>query len=283
MRASEHSIPRLVIQIGAGAPTGIAPHAILFSACFDALYIAYRRSSLDPMFGSNGSQAAIILMRSVMVDDPSKLTYSHGLLGLAQAWLPVLTVVGGALWGLFTYLDHAKEAAKTQAASEQNLAIERKSQSEQESRTRLIEVQKPFLDKQLALYLEASQVVGRLVAKDLYDPTNPPEDVWKVDLDRFEELYWSELTMVEHTEVATAMVGFRTTLQPVLEKRSKIMTEPRQTLDERNKMNEEINTIDRNGLRDSALVLAHALRRGIEESWGNSAGSTNTIVAPYQK
>jgi hypothetical protein len=121
MRASEHSIPRLVIQIGAGAPTGIAPHPILFSACFDALYIAYRRSSLDPMFGSNGSQAAIILMRSVMVDDPSKLTYSHGLLGLAQAWLPVLTVVGGALWGLFTYLDHAKEAAKTQAASEQNL------------------------------------------------------------------------------------------------------------------------------------------------------------------
>ena len=188
MRASEHSIPRLVIQIGAGAPTGIAPHPILFSACFDALYIAYRRSSLDPMFGSNGSQAAIILMRSVMVDDPSKLTYSHGLLGLAQAWLPVLTVVGGALWGLFTYLDHAKEAAKTQAASEQNLAIERKSQSEQESRTRLIEVQKPFLDKQLALYLEASQVVGRLVAKDLYDPTNSPEDVWKVDLDKIRRI-----------------------------------------------------------------------------------------------
>ena len=54
-----------------------------------------------------------------MVDDPSKLTYNHGLLGLAQAWLPVLTVVGGALWGLFTYLGQAKEAAKTQAASEQ--------------------------------------------------------------------------------------------------------------------------------------------------------------------
>src|SRR5271165_886051 len=134
-----------------------------------------------------------------MGDDPSKLTYSHGLLGLAQAWLPVLTVVGGALWGLFTYLDHAKEAAKTLAESEQNQAIERKDQSERESRTRLIEAQKPFLDKQLALYLETSQVVGRLVAEDMY------WQEWSRDLERFEELYWSELTMVEHTEVASAM------------------------------------------------------------------------------
>ena len=204
-----------------------------------------------------------------MVDDPSKLTYNHGLLGLAQAWLPVLTVVGGALWGLFTYLGQAKETAKTQAASEQNLAIERKGQSERESRTRLIEAQKPFLDKQLALYLETSQVVGRLVAESLYW-TN-----WDTYRQRFEELYWSELTMVEHTEVASAMVEFRTTLQAVVEKRSKLKSE--------NKIEEEFNTIDRNGLRDSALVLAYALRRGIEESWGNTAGSPNTIVAPDQK
>ena len=81
--------------------------------------------------------------------------------------------------------------------------------------------------------------------------------------------------MVEHTEVASAMVEFRTTLQAVVEKRSKLKSE--------NKIEEEFNTIDRNGLRDSALVLAHALRRGIEESWGNTAGSPNTIVAPDQK
>jgi hypothetical protein len=212
-----------------------------------------------------------------MVDDPSKLTYSHGLLGLAQAYLPVLTVVGGALWGLFTYLDHAKEAAKTLAASEQNLTIERRNQSERESHTRLIEAQKQFLDKQLDLYLETSKVVGRLVSEDLNFNN------WESDRLRFEELYWSELTMVEHTEVASAMVEFRTALQPIIEKRSKLYSAPQQTTEGRTKLEEEVSTIDRNGLRNSALVLAHALRRGIEESWGNSAGSTDRIVAPYQK
>jgi hypothetical protein len=177
-----------------------------------------------------------------MVDDPSKLTYSHGLLGLAQAYLPVLTVVGGALWGLFTYLDHAKEAAKTLAASEQNLTIERRNQSERESRTRLIEAQKQFLDKQLDLYLETSKVVGRLVSEDLNFNN------WESDRLRFEELYWSELTMVEHTEVASAMVEFRTALQPIIEKRSKLYSAPQQTTEGRTKLEEEVRTIDRNGL-----------------------------------
>jgi hypothetical protein len=179
-----------------------------------------------------------------MVDNPS----GHGILSLAQAWLPILTVVGGALWGHFTYLDQAKEAAKIQAASEQKLADERKSQSERDSRTRLIEAQKAFLDKQLALYVETSQVVGRLVAEDAVG--QDPFHLWKMDLERFEELYWSELTMVEHSEVASAMVEFRAALQPVAEKYFNIAPVPI------GKENEEFAAVDRNGLRDSALTLS---------------------------
>jgi hypothetical protein len=215
-----------------------------------------------------------------MGDEPTKLTYGHGFLSLAQAWLPVLTVVGGAMWGLYTYLSNAQEAAKTLAASEQNQAVERKIQSERESRTRLIEAQKPFLDKQLGLYLETAQVVGRLVAEPILFGTDKGLSDWEKDRIRFEELYWSELTMVEHTEVASAMVEFRTALLSVAENRWKVaMSLPSDKLEE---IDEKLAEINRNELSSSALGLAHALRQGIEESWGNSADS-NTIVAPYQK
>jgi hypothetical protein len=63
---------------------------------------------------------------------------------------------------------------------------------------------------------ETSQFVGRLVADDIGLNT------WKGMQQRFEELYWSELTIVEHAKVASAMAGFRTVLLAVFEKRSKL-------------------------------------------------------------
>jgi len=187
-----------------------------------------------------------------------------GLLSLAQAWLPVLTVVGGALWGLFTYIDHAKQAAVAQAESDKKLAVDRANQSLRESRTRLIEAQKPFLDRQLALYFETAKIVGRLVTEDVGSPG------WADDETRFNELYWSELTMVEHAEVAAAMVGFRTALSPVSKKRPELLA------------NASV-VIDRDPLRNAALGVAHALRKGVEQSWGNGADGVNTIVAPFDK
>ena len=40
----------------------------------------------------------------------------QSLLNIIQAWLPVLTVVGGALWALYTYLDHQTEVQREAAA-----------------------------------------------------------------------------------------------------------------------------------------------------------------------
>lgn len=53
---------------------------------------------------------------------------------LLQVWLPVVTLVGGALSGLHVYLDQQK----------------------QEAMTRRIEARKPFLEKQLSLYQKIS-------------------------------------------------------------------------------------------------------------------------------
>jgi hypothetical protein len=102
------------------------------------------------------------------------------LLNLIQAWLPVLTVVVGALWGLYTFIDHQKEVAR-----------EADRQQSQQAATRLLEAQKPFLEKQLALYFEAAQVVGKLVT------LKPGDTEWGNNENRFWQLYWSELSMVE--------------------------------------------------------------------------------------
>jgi hypothetical protein len=66
--------------------------------------------------------------------------------------LPVLTIVGGALWALYTYLDHQSEVQR-----------EATRQANKEAITRRLEAQKPFLEKQLALYFEAAQIAGKLV------------------------------------------------------------------------------------------------------------------------
>jgi hypothetical protein len=153
------------------------------------------------------------------------------LAGIAQAWLPTLTAVVGAIWGLWLYVDqHQKDREQ---ASEQAV---------RDSRARIIEAQKPFLDKQLGLYFETAQVVGRLVQTDW------TSDAWKADDNRFWELYWSELTMVEHKSVAQSMHDFG----ELLKKLEQSMDKPHQ-----------------DALHTASLKLAEALRNGIQSSWGD--------------
>ena len=87
--------------------------------------------------------------------------------------VPLIVAVGGGLWALFVYLAQ-----------------------------RRIEVTKPFLQKQLELYFETVQVLGKLYTLD----TNSSE--WQEAERRFWCLYWAELPMVEHDAVEDAMVEF---------------------------------------------------------------------------
>jgi hypothetical protein len=65
-----------------------------------------------------------------------------------QIWIPVLTVVVGAIWALYGYWDHQKEAQRL-------LAVE----ARKDANIRAVESRKPFLEKQLQLYFETSQLV----------------------------------------------------------------------------------------------------------------------------
>ena len=103
-----------------------------------------------------------------------------------------------------------------------------------DARTRRIEAQKPHLERQLKLYSEACQVVVCIATAT---------DAQKVAVatNRFWELYWGELCMVENRGVEKAMVLFGQALG-----RNAIQAE----------------------LKDLSYQLSHALRRSLETTWG---------------
>jgi hypothetical protein len=56
---------------------------------------------------------------------------------------------------------------------------------------RLIEAQRPFLDRQTKLYFETSEIIGRLLVQDFSEPA----DWWKAER-RFWALYFGELALI---------------------------------------------------------------------------------------
>jgi hypothetical protein len=73
-------------------------------------------------------------------------------LAVTKAWLPVLTVVVGALWGLYEFIDTQKKAE-----------VARVVQAKKDGETRRVEAQKPFLELQFKTYLATTGLIGRLV------------------------------------------------------------------------------------------------------------------------
>ena len=106
-------------------------------------------------------------------------TFLDTALRLATPLLAIATLV----WGIYTYGETVKRTAET----------------------RRIEASKPFLDKQLALYSEAT-----LNAATLATSSNPA-DLAAAKL-RFLQLYWGELAMVERGAVESSMVAFKNAL-----------------------------------------------------------------------
>jgi hypothetical protein len=105
---------------------------------------------------------------------------------------PTLATLGSALWIAFTYFAHQKEARALQLE-----------QAQKENQTRMLEARKPFVQRQLELYTETSQVAGRVVT--LFKIGNQE---WESSVKRFYQLFWTELSVVEDQQVKEAMEGF---------------------------------------------------------------------------
>lgn len=151
---------------------------------------------------------------------------SSGRLELLLKMISPLLAVAVFFWGIYTYRDTANKTAEREAAEAQRTA-----------ETRRIEATRPYLDKQLELYTEATRVTATIA-------TSPDAEEVRQASKRFRELYWGELGLVERGSVAGAMIAFR------------------QALDAGS---------DQAVLKPLALKIAHACRDELALSWGTDA------------
>ena len=107
----------------------------------------------------------------------------------------------------------------------------------QQNESRRIEATKPFLERQLALYTEVTQVASTIATTTDANKKNQA-------LDRFWSLYWGELALVEDAFVEGAMVKLGEALRK---------------------------NVDNDDIKQQALGLAHACRNSLARSWGVAA------------
>ncbi len=124
----------------------------------------------------------------------------------------VLVAAAGFLWGIYQYFD----------------------KRDREIENTRVEAARPFLERQLKLYTEASQVAAVLATSEDRAQRNKAEK-------RFFELYWGELALVENPGVETAMVRFKDGL---------------------------VSGASPDQLQQLSLKLAGALRASLADSWG---------------
>ena len=132
-----------------------------------------------------------------------------------ESWIKALSVLGAVIvfaWGVFQFI------------------VNQNSQTE----TRRIEATKPFLERQLKLYTEATQSAATLATSKKVDELDSASK-------KFWSLYWGELALVEDMKVEAAMVQLGSAL--------------------------EAGSVG-DQLKQYSLELAHACRDSLADSWG---------------
>jgi hypothetical protein len=150
--------------------------------------------------------------------------------------LPLTAVVGG-LWVAYIYLRDKRQAEIA----------------------RSIEARAPFLARQLELYFEAASVAGRLATITARSGAE-----WQKERARFDELFWTELSLVEDENVKDAMEKFKRGLIAL------------STVEEKEKGEDRAELIGEkeSELRLLARNLALRLRESLQSSWVVDSGVT---------
>ena len=129
--------------------------------------------------------------------------------------------------------------AQTQVASYQREFDLMRLQAEQQH-----EKQRPFLERQLRHYFEASESASKVA--------NLPDGKDRAEaMQAFWQLYWGPLAVVEDSDVERAMVNFSGALRS--------------------------DESDRATLQQRSLELAHAFRGSLEKQWGTSLGELENL------
>ena len=150
------------------------------------------------------------------------------------------------------------------------------------------ESQKPFLEKQLQYYVEASKVAAQLTVLPLRAPADAgPEGTWDAAKRRFWELHWGELVVVEDKAVGAAMATFgsqvgliescRTRLEECLVELEACRTRTAECIPQaeafRARSDECLDAQAR--LKSLSLDLSRTIRTSIQGGWGYKLPNDN--------
>ncbi len=124
----------------------------------------------------------------------------------------------------------------------------------------------PFLDRQMALYFEASALAGRIATSK-----ESPEKTRAIQ--RFKELYWGELAMVENKGVQQSTVAFWWVLEGNRNK-SKCLQEYRGRVAAQEEAMRSV------CLRRTSLDLARAARASLIKTWKPGLGVLDILRDP---
>jgi hypothetical protein len=157
----------------------------------------------------------------------------RGFLSLLKGVLPALSAIAVGFYTILLYFDgHDKD-----------------------NKARLLEAQKPFFDTQLKLYMETAKVAGQIVVIDRTKDRWLESKEWKEAYEKFYQLFWTELSVVEDKTVKTAMETFSAKLQ-------EIILVPRD--------------VEKDGeLKQLSYQLARQIRSSIESSWQVQLGNVS--------
>ena len=104
--------------------------------------------------------------------------------------VPLVIAALGFVWGVYQYFQGQKVRAEQVKLDQDREAVQRR-----------IEARRPFLEKQLALYTEATHAAATIA-------TSTDATAIATAQTRFRELYWGELALVEDSPVEQAMMAF---------------------------------------------------------------------------
>jgi len=152
--------------------------------------------------------------------------------------LGTLGALGTFCWTVYTWRQKTKQEITANAA-----------EARRSNRARILEAQKPFLERQLQLYTEVTRAAAVIATSD-------DRQLVQRQLQRFKELFSGELALVENEQVATAMQNFRRAIAGLERLSAPTDGSPPHGAD-----------MEREGLLQLSLNLAQACRDSLAKSW----------------
>lgn len=157
--------------------------------------------------------------------------------GTIFRYIAILGGIATFAWSSYTYFDTAH-------LERDKLAGERAQQEDERARAtaaQRIAAMQPFLERQLRLFEEATQTAAFLATT-----VESPDRAKRIE--KFWQLYWGELALVEHGKVEAAMVAFGDALT---------------------------DGTDKTQLQQLALKITYACRNELAESWAEPSWRHN--------